>query len=81
MPSRGNTRASMILAPGVCIGARALIRLEAVMKTMKCYETVNHNPTADQSQCDPVVKKFKLEFDALKDRKKKNVHKPLMSQN
>ena len=72
MPSSGNARASMIPAPGVRIGARAVIRLEAAMEMMKHYDTVNHKPTADQLRCDPVVKNFKIEFDALKDRKKKD---------
>ena len=46
VPSSGNARASIIPAPGVWIGARALIRLEAAMEMMKHYETVNHEPTA-----------------------------------
>ena len=79
MLSSENTRASMIPAPVVQIGARALIRLEAAMEMMKHYETANHKPTADQLRCDPVIKNFKLEFDALKDRKKKDVSAPLAS--
>ena len=47
---------------------------------MKCYETVNHKLTSDQLRCDPVIKIFKLEFDALKDLKKKDVPTPLTSQ-
>ena len=67
VPSSGNARASMIPTPRTRIGARALIRLEAAMEIMKCYETVNHKPIAGQLLHDPVVKNFKLEFYVLND--------------
>ena len=80
VPSSGNARASIIPARGVRIGARALSRLEADIEMMNYYETVNHKPTADQLRCDPVVKNFKLEFDALKVRKKKDASALLIGQ-
>ena len=66
VPSGTTSRASMMSAPGVRIGTRALIRLEASIQIMRCYETVNHKPTASQLRYDPVNKNFKLEFNALK---------------
>ena len=66
-------RSLMISAPGVCIEAMALIRLEASMQIMRCYEIVNHKPTASQLRYDLVINNLKLEFDVLKERKKKEV--------
>ena len=45
------------------------------MEIMKCYKTVNYKPTTDQLRCDHIVKNCKLEFDALKDQKKKDASK------
>ena len=47
---------------------------------MRHHETVNRKPTASQLRYDPVIKKFKLEFDALKEQKKKEVSTPQISQ-
>ena len=80
MPSGGTSRAPMTSAPGVRVGARALVRLEAPMQIMRCYEIVNHKPTESQLRHDPVIKNFKLEFDALKYLKKKEVSTPQIIQ-
>ena len=63
----------MTLAPVVRIGSRALIRLEEAIYVMKHYWIVNHKPASSQLPYDPVIKNFKLEFDSIKDRKKKEV--------
>ena len=47
---------------------------------MRHHETVNRKPTASQLRYDPVIKNFKLEFDALKERKKKEVSTSQISQ-
>ena len=47
---------------------------------MRHYETVNHKLAASQQRHDPVIKNFKLDFDALKDLKKKEVSTPQISQ-
>ena len=78
--SSASATVSMIPAPGARIRARALVRLEAAIEMMKHGETLNHKPTADQLRCDHVTKNFKLEFDTLKHRKKKEMPTPLMSQ-
>ena len=48
MPSSGAASASMMSSPGVCIGERALIRLEESMQIMKYYEIVNYKPVVSQ---------------------------------
>ena len=80
LPSSANARASMIPDHGVRIGTRALIRLKSAMEMMKYYETVSHKPASDQLRHNPLIRIFKLEFDVLKDRKKKDVSTPLTSQ-
>ena len=66
-------------APRMCIGVRDLIRLEASMCAVRHHETVNHKPTASKPRYDPVIKNLKIEFDTLKDRKKKDVLSPQIS--
>ena len=73
-------RASMTSEPGLRIGTKALTRLEASMQSVRHHETVNHKPTASQLRYDPVIKIFKLEFDALKKREKKEVSTPQIIQ-
>ena len=80
VPSDSAYRASMISAPGVRIGARTLITLEESMQSMRCYEIENHKPKASQLRHRTVIKNFKLEFDDLKYRKKKEVSTPQISQ-
>ena len=50
------------------------------MQIIKHYAIVNHKPTASQLRYDPVIKNFNLEFDSLKDRKKKEVSTPQIGQ-
>lgn len=69
-------RAAMDSAPRVRIGGRALITLRALTQIMMHYETVSHKPAASQLRYDPVIKNFKLEFNALKEQKKKEVSTP-----
>ena len=60
VPSGGSSRASMISSPGVRIEVRALIRIEASMQIMRCYEIVNHKHVASQLRYDPLIKNFKI---------------------
>ena len=48
-----------------------LARLEEVTCFVKYYKIVNLKPLASFLVCDPIIKKFKLEFDAIKKRKPK----------
>ena len=79
MLSGGTYDASIASAHVVRIGSRSLTSLEESMQIVRCYEIVNHKPTASQLRYDPVVKNFKFEFDDLKDRKKKKVSTPKIS--
>ena len=49
------------------------------MHIMRHYEIINHKHKASQWRYNPVIKNFKLEFDTLKDRKKKEVSTPQIS--
>ena len=46
VPSSSGTRVVLTSSPKVRVGAKALIRLEATMHTMKNYEMVNHKLTS-----------------------------------
>ena len=50
------------------------------MHIIKYYEILNHKPTASYLRYNPVVKNFKLECDAIKEHKKKEVKTPQISQ-
>ena len=46
---------------------------------MKYDEMENLKLLASLLRCDPIIKSFKLEFDAIKERKKKEVSTPQIS--
>ena len=60
VPSSSSARSSLVLAPRVHIGAKALNHLELVMHVMNYYEITNDKPAASHIRHDPVVKNFKL---------------------
>ena len=55
--------------------------LEAEMHVMKHYEIVNLKPSESLLTYDPIFKNFKIEFDAIKEHKKKEFSTPQISQN
>ena len=73
VPLGSGAIASLTSVPGVQIGAKSLILLEAAMHVMKHYEIVNHKPKTSHLRYDLVVKNFKLEFNAITRCKKKEV--------
>jgi hypothetical protein len=62
-------------------GAKAMLRLQNACDVAKCYETLRCDMSADMLVCDPAIKNFKLEHDALIERKKQTVVTPRMSSN
>ena len=82
LTSRGNTSVlALASAPGVRIEANALMCSQAAMHIMKCYKTVKVKPTSILKQCDTIIKKFKLDFYAIKERKTKEASATRVSQN
>ena len=67
-------------ALGVHIRAKALILIEIVIHILIYYEMVNLKPSASLLRNDPIINNFKLKFDAIKARKKKEVSTPKISQ-
>ena len=49
-------------------GAKAGLLLENAIGTMKHYETLDFQVTTDVTLCEPTIKNFKLEHDALVER-------------
>ena len=67
------------LAPMVRIGAKDLAHLEVATYIMKYYGIVNIKLLASLLRHDDVIKNFKLEFDAIKEYKNKEVSAPQIS--
>ena len=62
-------------------GAKATLRLQNACDIMKHYEILRCDTSADMLVYDPVIKNFKLEHDALIERKKQTVVTPRISSN
>ena len=63
------TSPSLMSDPRSHIGSKALTHLEATINVIKSYNIVNLKPLAIILRHDAMVKRFKLEFDAIKEHK------------
>ena len=70
---------TLVTAHGTCVGAKELIRLEVTINILKNYQMVNLKPTESLLLRDPITKKFKLEFDSIKECETKEVSAPQIS--
>ena len=80
--SGGSSRIAPVLAsaPVVCIGAKAWTHLEAATHIMKNFKVVNLKLSVSLLRYDTIIKNIKLEFDDIKERRKKEVSTPQISQ-
>ena len=62
-------------------GAKAVLRLENAIDIMKYYETLDFQVTADMLVYEPTIKNFKMEHNALVERKSMTVITPKTSTN
>ena len=80
VPSCSGARAAFASDPRAHIRAKAILRLEVVMYIIKCYDMVNYKAIEIHLCHYLLVKNFKLEFDFIKEHRKREVSTPQISQ-
>ena len=71
---------TLVSDPRVRIGVNTLMSLEKATHIMKYNEMINLKTSESLLRHDPIIKNFKLEFDAIEEHKKMEVSKPQISQ-